>query len=165
MSARLERFAEALTWDWHDATCPEGKGCGSRWLHSRGLSWPATLAKVVEQGALIAVADAELATQDQSWSQFHTDTTRALETAEAEVERLRALVDSAEQKAADYHDEILAAHAERDKLRRQLAGMREETRTLADGMGGSVWSDGKLVQSITKPNTIQRRLVTEWTSE
>ena len=41
--------------------------------------------------------------------------------------------------------------------------LSEDTQTLADGMSGAVWSEGKLVQSFTKPNTIQRRLVTEWT--
>ena len=97
MTERLERYAEALTSDWHDAACPEGKDCRDRDLHSRGLSWPATLTKVIEQGAVIAIADAELAEQDQSWSQFHTDTTRALEAAEAEVERLRISPDRLEE--------------------------------------------------------------------
>ena len=43
--------------------------------------------------------------------------------------------------------------------------LKEDTQTLADGMAGSVWSEGKLVQSFLKPNTVQRRLVTEWTTE
>ena len=91
-----------------------------------------------------AAARAVIALVDEEHARLSAESQQAIATAAEAVKRQRERAEAAEAK---------------------LAGMREETRTLADGMGGSVWSDGKLVQSITKPNTIQRRLVTEWTSE